>query len=458
MVNVSALADDEAAEEDRLRFLVVRAPQVLSYFNAGHHLALYQVALHLRKAYPAATVETLDAPVRATGWKDMADLLFNGRFHAVAIMNDLDGIDGLGRFVHYARQLSPESRLVTFGRLSGMNPLFFRRYDLDAIVETGDFECSVSAAIDHVLIRRSAASGVQVRVDGRWADATGPGSVLDPDEWPLPDHSEIPYEAYDSLYSQDSRKFPGLPNQRELVVPVARGCPVGCAYCEVPRLFGRRERRLSVTRVVEYIRRSFRDAQFDYISFYAPTFTLNRRWVIELCETLVSLDREYRWKCCTTIHHLDENLVQAMGASGCVRISVGLETLEDPHYDGLPKVKRQSRERLAALAAWCRRARIELNCFVVVGLPGTSLAGTRATIDAATRLGARIRPTVYTPYEFMTPDMTEEEVSALNRQTFVSGFQPFEPDEIEGAYRLVYNRALERSGAAGGVAPRAAQQ
>ena len=86
---------------------------------------------------------------------------------------------------------------------------------------------------------------------------------------------------------------------RELVVPVARGCPVGCSFCEVPTVFGKRERRLSITSTLTYIRKSFAAAPFDYVSFYAPTFTLDHAWVRALCGELRAAP--VPWKCCTTI-------------------------------------------------------------------------------------------------------------------------------------------------------------
>jgi hypothetical protein len=422
------------------RILVIWPPQVLSYFNAGHHLALYQVAGHLRTTYPAAQVTTIDASVESLTWKDIGNKLFQDRYDVIAVMNDFDGIDGLRRFVSYARALSPESRIVTFGRLSGVNPHFFEQFDIDAIGENGDFESGVVAAIETWTGNAESAPGVHLRVDGKWTPPQRPGDVLPAHDWYLPNVDEIPYELYDRLYYDDANKFCGIPRRRELVVPAARGCPVGCAYCEVHPIFGKRERRLTVERTLDYIETSFASGPFEYVAFYAPTFTLDRRWITEFCAALIERGSPYPWKCATTIHHLSEDMVRAMGESGCVRISVGLETLDPEGNSALPRSKQKSVPDLERLSRWCRNAGVELNCFVMVGLPGTSIEGVRRTIAAVHDAGGRARPTVYAPWEAATPDLTDHEMAAFNRQLFVPGTHTLSSDELEQAYELVFGR------------------
>jgi anaerobic magnesium-protoporphyrin IX monomethyl ester cyclase len=444
-----AMARDRA----RFRILVIFPPQVLSYFNAGHRLALYQVTDHLRSNLEDASVDVLDAPVANVGWKDLADQLYAGDYHAAVVMNDLDGIEGFERFCCYARELCSGIKIATYGRLSGMNPGYFRRFDIDAIVETGDFETGVLAAISWFRGQASAAPGVATRAGERWQDPISAGTSLPPSEWSLPSGDEIPYDHYDELYRRDARKYPGLPNRRELVVPIARGCPVKCAFCEVPVVFGAKERRISVDLVVDYIQRSFADSPFAYVSFYAPTFTLNRPWVLDLTARLEALGARYPWKCCTTMHHLDQELVDRMGRSGCVRISVGVETLETSAYPGLPKMKRKGNPDLAALAAWCSAAGVELNCFVVIGLPGTTIKGARDTIAFARSVGARVRPTAYTPYEVMTADMSSEQMSALNRQILSHSPRSWSGEDRRSAYEQMFGDVAERTSASDRVPP-----
>ncbi|MEE1782941.1 B12-binding domain-containing radical SAM protein [Streptomyces sp. SP17BM10] len=403
-----------------MRVLVLWPPHVPSYFNAGHHLPVFSIAAYLRTK--GHHVDALDAGALNRTWKELADRLHQGRYEAVVLVNEYDVVEGVRRAADYTRALLPEALLVTVGRLSYQNPGFFHTLDLDAVVASGDYEAGTAAALDWAGAGRPPVDGlpgVHLRHTGEWHRPSAPGTWLPAEEWALPDVTEIPYTAYENLYRTDENKFCGIPERLELVAPVARGCPVGCSFCDVPPMQGLRERRLTVERTVDYIRDSFTRLPFEYVAFYAPTFTLNRGWVLDLCTALEAEPRHYPWKCATTLHHLDEELVARMAAAGCIRISVGVETFEENAEPGLPRVKRRAETRTEEVARWCRAHGIELNCFVIVGLPGTTPEGARHTMAAVKDLGARVRPTLYTPYEQMRADMTEAQLSAYNRQTFV---------------------------------------
>jgi anaerobic magnesium-protoporphyrin IX monomethyl ester cyclase len=415
--------------------LVLWPPHVPSYFNAGHHLPSFTVGAYLRTLPEVREVRVIDAGALNCTWKELADVIFQGQFDVIAVQNEFDTMDGLERLFAYVSRLAPGSKLVSFGRLSNLIPEHFQRYPLHGIVHTGDYEAGVAAFVRSLMSAPEPIPGVWIAQDGVWLPPSAPGAFLDPAEWILPDFREIPYEAYDRMYSRDENKFCGIPQRRELVVPVARGCPIGCSFCEVPGLQGRRERRLSVERTLGYIESAFAESRFEYVAFYAPTFTLNRRWVSELCDEVIRRGSVWPWKCATTLAHLDADLVMRMGRAGCVRVSVGLETLDRGGYDALPPAKRTDYERFDQIAEWCSLAGVELNCFVVLGLPGTSPQGAQATADHVRARGARLRPTIYAPIDRLRPTMAAAEVDAFNRHFLADAWSQ---DEAQRLYRLMF--------------------
>ncbi|WP_437620390.1 B12-binding domain-containing radical SAM protein [Sorangium sp. So ce1151] len=430
------LSRPDSISSARLRVLVIWPPHVPSYFNAGHHLGLFEVGAYLRQMREVAEVKCVDAGALNLTWKHVGDLLFE-QFDVIAIMNEFDALEGFGRIVRYARALSPGTRIVTFGRLSSQVPGLFERYDIDAIVHSGDYEAGVEAFVRRVAGTPGDLPGVAVQEGGAWVQPTQPGVFLDPQTWVLPDIREIPYDAYMRLYLSDQNKFCGIPERLELVLPVARGCPLQCEYCDVPAREGLRERRLPVDRAVRYIEDSFAAAPFEYIAMYAPTFTLNKKWVHQLCEQLTARGSRYPWKCTTTSHHLDKDLIAAMARAGCVRISIGLETLDPMARKSLPGLKQTEEERFDLVAQWCRDAGVELNCFVILGMPGGSVEGSKHTVERVRENGARVRPTIYTPFHLLRAEMDEQEVQAYNRQIFVDGVSP---DEAADLYPLYFGK------------------
>ncbi|HEU5160821.1 MAG TPA: radical SAM protein [Streptosporangiaceae bacterium] len=417
-----------------MKILVCWPPHVPSYFNAGHHLPVFSVTAYLRQQ--GHMVDGLDAGALNYSWKQFADRVYQGGYQVVALVNDFDVVEGVRRAADYVRALVPGVTVLTVGRLSQQNPGYFRSLDLDAVVESGDYEAGVAEVVRWIGAGRpedAGLAGVALRTAAGWRPPARRGTWLPARDWVLPDVRDIPYAAYDNLYRRDQDKFCGIPERRELVVPVARGCPVGCDFCDVPAMQGLRERRISVRRAVDYIRTCFAEHPFEYVAFYAPTFTLDRPWVRGLCAELTGAPRRYRWKCATTLHHLDEELVAEMARAGCVRISVGVETFETAGGQGLPRIKQSALDRFRTVVGWCDRHGIELNCFVIVGLPGTTPEGTRRTMETVREAGARVRPTLYTPYHLMRDDMTERQLSGFNRHLFVdeervrlAGFEPAE--------------------------------
>jgi len=422
-----------------MRALIINPPAVCSYFNAGHRLPIFQVGAYLRSQSGISRVDCHDFGGLNATWKNVCDVLLRG-YDVIGVFNDYDGIDGLERFVEYARRLLPRARLITFGRGSKQAPEFFQRFDLDAIAASGDYEACVADYVRY-LAGGEPPAGV-ILAGGEGFLPASPGRFLGPEEWVLPDVGEIPYEAYDRLYAEDLDKFCGIPGRRELVVPVARGCPIGCAFCDVPAMQGRRERRLSVERTLAYIVEAYARGPFEYVSFYAPTFTLDKAWVLAFCAAKRAAGLGFPWKCVTTLAHLTGELIAAMGQAGCVRISVGLETLSERAHLALPRIKRESAETLREVAARCREAGIELNCFVILGLPGDTPEDAEYTLRTALECGARVRPTIYTPYQLMRPEMTPAEFRAFNRQLFVDGTVP--AADADRYYRLFYANAEDR--------------
>ena len=274
-------------------------------------------------------------------------------------------------------------------------------------------------------------------------DAKTQGTILSPEEWILPDVTEIPYEAYNFLYKNDLNKFCGIPERQELVMPIARGCPVGCSYCDVPLMQGKLERRLSVDKTIEYINQAFDILPFKYISFYAPTFTLNHKWVNEFCQKILKEKRKYYWKCVTVLKTLTEELIKKMALSGCIRISLGIESLTNKDPASLPKCKQNMESTFIEIAFLCKKYGIELNCFIILGLPGDTPEDSDYTIDLCEKHGARIRPAIYTPYQDLVEDVNPEKIMSYNRQLFVDDL--ICPHEERKYYSIFYKRLYKKT-------------
>ncbi|MBV9576792.1 MAG: radical SAM protein [Gammaproteobacteria bacterium] len=420
-----------------MRILCIIPPYLPSYFNAGHHLPVFQVGAFLRKHLPQAEITCLDCAALNITWKEVCDILTKG-FDVIAVLNDFDAIDTFSRFQYYQRLLAPSAKTITFGRLSKQIPRFFFQFHFNAVVASGDYEIGVLNYIKYLRGDITELPGVLLSKESSHLL----GTYLDPEEWVLPNINDIPYMAYHYMYKNDLNKFCGIPERMELVVPLARGCPVNCLYCDVPPMQGKIERRLSVTRTIDYIQNSFATLPFEYVSFYAPTFTLNKPWVKELCSKLIELPKRYFWKCVTVLKTLDEEIISLMSESHCVRISLGIESFTNAAAIGLPNVKQNTLDTFKTMARLCQKYNIELNCFIMLGMPGDTPQDAQHTIDVCLEYGARVRPAIYTPYQNMRENMLPEEISYYNRQLFPPNFLP--ADIAAQYYDIFYNNRKDK--------------
>jgi anaerobic magnesium-protoporphyrin IX monomethyl ester cyclase len=419
-----------------MKILCIIPPYLPSYFNAGHHLPIFLVGAYLRKHLLQDEVICMDCAALNITWKEVCDILIRN-FDIIVLLNDFDAIDTFERFQYYKSVLASKAKVITFGRLSKQIPRFFFQFGIDAVHCSGDYETGILTYINYMKGSLNHVPGVLLSSK----DLQTAGTYLDPEEWVLPDVTDIPYIAYNSMYKNDLNKFCGIPERQELVVPIARGCPIGCAYCDVHSMQGKIERRLSVNKVINYIQNSFNQLPFEYVSFYAPTFTLNHNWVKDFCIKFIDLKKRHSWKCVTVLKTLNEELIGLMSKSGCVRISLGIESFSNTAAIGLPKVKQDTLNNFKDIALVCSKYNVELNCFIILGLPGDTPEDVQNTVRICTEYGARVRPTIYTPYHNMNEKMTVNEVNKYNRQLFSPGI--FSEDITLKYYDIFYNNKTQ---------------
>ena len=124
-------------------------------------------------------------------------------------------------------------------------------------------------------------------------------------------------------------------HMHKLPVMASRGCPHGCTYCSVSRMFGRRVRRQSVEKVrrdlCSYMAQGFRN-----VFFYDDNFTADRAWARQLMERLRPLRITFDAQTRADFHwadpyrkSLDKELLAAMRKGGGDVLYIGYETIDD---------------------------------------------------------------------------------------------------------------------------------
>lgn len=142
--------------------------------------------------------------------------------------------------------------------------------------------------------------------------------IRDLDELPFPALHLFPMSRYHSS-SQ-------LRGSKTLHILTSRGCPYQCSYCSGDLIFGRTFRFRSAVKVIEDIRRLVTEFGADSIQFYDESFTVNRKRVFELCDSLDASGLNLPWACFTRVDLVDREILTRMRDSGCYQIFFGVET------------------------------------------------------------------------------------------------------------------------------------
>ena len=106
----------------------------------------------------------------------------------------------------------------------------------------------------------------------------------------------------------------------------SRGCPMDCTYCGSNLMWGRQLRAHSVDYVLDMIETCVRGYGQQIIAIKDDTFTINSKRILAICEGIRSRGLDFMWSCETRADCLDEEVLGAMRAAGCKRISLGVES------------------------------------------------------------------------------------------------------------------------------------
>jgi anaerobic magnesium-protoporphyrin IX monomethyl ester cyclase len=245
---------------------------------------------------------------------------------------------------------------------------------------------------------------------------------LPPEEWGIPALQYIPIEDYLKI------------GKGIIQIRVCRGCQYGCTFCDEAYVAGELVRYRPIEKVVNYITNYPKGANKAYLN--ASMFTANRKWVINFCDVLASVDHHLPWRTCTRLDMIDQELIVKMANADCKRISFGIESLEKDVQD---KVRKPiTKERIKLVSNWCHDVGITPRALLILGFNGQTAEGLKKTDDFLQDIGMEIR---YRPFlnlnHFIEKKEIEEfDLNKIDRWSIVPKVENMEVSEIR---RLEFN-------------------
>ena len=191
------------------------------------------------------------------------------------------------------------------------------------------------------------------------------------------------------------------------------GCPYNCAFCTAGA-YGYRVR--EVDNVIEeliYLAK----LGIKEILFQDPTFTINKRRVIELCKKIIDNGLNFTWSCNADIKSMDEEKIYWMKKAGCHTVSIGIESGDDSILKKYSKMI--TVEQIKKVINLLNKYKIRILGYFIIGLPGETKESILKTIKLAKSLKIDIAS-----FSIATPDIG----TRLRQESIEKGWIP--PDAL----------------------------
>jgi len=288
---------------------------------------------------------------------------------AVGISCDLDNFPITQKIIAAIKKKNPDLNIIVGGPFPTVAPeLYLDHTEADCVIQ-GEAD-----AIEPKTIMSEMKGILRRRGIIRHLDCFAP--------W---DYSLIDLERYINQPVND------LPSPCASII-TSRGCPFECSFC-ASRYLGNKCRTRSIDSVRTEIEWFIESYEIQGLQFLDPTFTLDKARSLEICEMLESYD--LKWSCMTRVDRLDQELVEAMAASGCVRVWLGLESFSQDVLD--QSNKKTITESNVDAVKILQRNGVIAGGFIVLGLPGQTRESLQETWEEIKRLGINITPNMLYP-------------------------------------------------------------
>lgn len=392
-------------------FLFVWADSGLStksnHVNAPYHFVhLGEITNYIEKKIEEE-VDILDIEAEQTEFQDIMKKIINSEYKAIAFYINTENLQNTIKLHEYIKEILPECKTIAYGEMPIYLPKFFMKTNFDAIVSR---ECDQEIAILDFFkyslkkIQENNMRGV-ILIRNRQLLNCKKGAFLEPEEWGYTNVSKVPI-----------KKYFEMERKQQVVVTIARGCPYNCPYCNAVLYYGKKERRRKAKDIVNYIN----SLDYQYFKFFAPDFTLNEEKAMELCQELINNGKKIKWSCTTRPDLLkNEELIKMMSKSGCYKIAIGIESVENEDLKSINK--RYDNKVIVEGIKLLQKYDIEYKALVMFGVPNQTKESIKYTLDFLNKYNVNIRPTAYTPFYEMNHNMNEEQISKYDKRTYYEG-------------------------------------
>lgn len=339
-------------------------------------IELASIAAVLRRG--GAAVRIADYPARGAGWADFTHDLKNFQPDLVLV----NVVTATHAQDFQALALAKETLGAAAVRTLAKGEYMEARGE-QTLAERPEVDFGLHGEVEEVLADLAAGApleglpGLIWRREGSGEVVRNPGRPL------LEDLDLLPIPARD-LLENGLYRSPETGNILT-VIQGNRGCPSKCIFCPAGIMSGFKVRYRSAALVFQEIEECVQRFGIREFLFHGDTFTLNKKWLLELCDLIIASGLKIHWGCNSRVDTMDDERAERLRRAGCWVVAFGVESGDQEILDKMKKGQRVERAREAI--ATCKRHGLRTHAFFVIGTPWETRQTLARTLAFARDLG-----------------------------------------------------------------------
>lgn len=276
------------------------------------------------------SVKFLDCLSSQVSHGEIYSEIAKNHYDLIILTARIESLRSIIKIVPILKNIDPNIHVLIYGDIANYAPNFIKSNvtSADAIVENGDWEIVICDYIRYLenKIELNKLTGVSINRNGIWTE-----SIRRSEDhytgWAFPDIT-TPDFINKNLYLNITNG--------ELTLTASRGCPFECKFCPAVITFRKCDRRKKPCEIVDYMKKH--KNMVKSFKLFSPTFTLDTQWVKELCMLMIKEDCIVPWTATTRPDCFeDDSIYELMGKSGCYKLAMGVETLDEESTQKLGK-------------------------------------------------------------------------------------------------------------------------
>jgi anaerobic magnesium-protoporphyrin IX monomethyl ester cyclase len=203
----------------------------------------------------------------------------------------------------------------------------------------------------------------------------------------------LPFPAFDlvdmNLYLQNEALYKNRSKiyKKSISIITSRGCPYSCVFCSIRLHMGQKYRANSPEYVMKLLRLCINKYGIKQFHFEDDNVSFDKQRFETILDCIIKENLQIQWDTPNgvRIDSLNYNILQKMKKSGCVQITLAIESGNQRVLDEVIK-KKTKLPYILDIVKYCKALKIPANAFYVIGFPGETLKEMKDTTNLALKL------------------------------------------------------------------------